>query len=345
MCSSGSFRSEPMLFDLHDAKKQEKEPVVTSGTPLKLYEQSWISHLAPKRFQRRSSVDRPLTPARIRHRSGGRRLSLYDKVDASSSEEEGASDERRLKESELTLIRDKRQPENSFSIESLPSFVGKNADRTNKKRKISIPILKISNPDENQGSFSLSRSFESKFSGSEKRMSSDGNLYVKEKLPRKRSLNFPVEKEHSSKSSAATLSFLPGINIASSTTSSAIPLRQLKGSGVVGAETKGNSENSISSDEKPKRHSLPNLRILKNVFNLSFNTDVSHNSKEKEKQDKYKRRQSLPESKLREQFFPKMGLRPQKPSSSSSSSNSFSSSNGNNFNKALFGKLLKNGNR
>ena len=264
-----------------------------------VFDQTWIAPNPYKRH-RRGSVDRPLTPARVRHASGARKLSLYDNTEPLSSEEEdhgckpNADWRKRFFSAESKLEKQKLYS------------TGDSDDSTQMWNGLSSMLLR---PEAKQTVLPKSKSLDLDFS-------EIGKTQADKSSPGKRSLDSSKEK------------WPTQYNITSSTTSSGLTRRPKKESAKE-TETKRRHRKSLPIVFKIKRNSLPNLGLFKNVFSRSFgNSDITEPSKEIEKPPRNQRRGSLPEHKLRETNFPKFGLKKRKTSASSNSSNSTQSGPG-----------------
>ena len=245
-----------------------------------VFAQSWSGQL-PSSWYRRRGTDRPSTPARVRHLSGSRRLSLYE----NSSEEDVIGDERL----QLGL-------KSSLKVRSVN---GRRDEHTKRKEKLWTSSSQNSLYKTSLKSVNLEIPLES---------------FSNEEIPRKLSLSTPDDSSYD---------FCIDININTRTSCSGVPLKKKKDN-FVEADTNQKRRKSLPTAVKNKRNSLPNLHFLKNLFNRS--SDHIEVIKEKKNPTDQQRRQSLPESKLKEQAFSKFGFRTRKTSSSSQSSSSYSPS-------------------
>ena len=298
--STNSIKSEQLFFNPHNVKESELHYSTLQHTrSFPVFGRSPTSPSPLKRY-RRGSVDRPSTPARIRHSSGARRLSLYDNTEILALHDSANSSSSDETENGIKLGIDKKkkflysnsEPERrkSHFVDDLEKSVSMR-DGTG-----SIPIRKVAA----KVALPKSKSLESEF------INADQVKAIKSEKNRKRSLEEANEK------------WPTVFNIASSTTTSGVTRRPKKDNAKE-AESKRRNRKSLPSVFKIKRNSLPNVGLLKNMFSRSFgNSDITEPNKEKEKLDSYQRRQSLPEHKIREQVFPKLVFKVRKTSASNS---------------------------
>lgn len=254
-----------------------------------VFTQSWNSHV-PANQHRRGSIDRPWTPARVRHYSNSRRLSLYENNESPSSDEDGGRGKRRhigLKSSlkVCSVGDDEFYPSASETGSALNSS---NAFSTSRK-SVSLEIPCDSAKEEEN--------------------------------PRRSSLDAVDDSPYE-------IHIDININTRTSCSGNGILMRKKKDN-FVEADSKHKRRKSLPNALKVKRNSLPNLQFLKHIFiRPTVHHDNTEIPKEKKTVSEYQRRQSLPESKIKEQALSKLGIRTRKTSSSSQSSSSHSPSLG-----------------